>query len=66
MTESFYEEPDRVFDQFPKCHIKNMLEDFSENVDREDIFKPPNGNENFRVTTNGNVVRVMDLPRQKI
>jgi hypothetical protein len=34
---SFYEELEWVFDKFPKCHVKILL-DFNAEVGREDIF----------------------------
>jgi hypothetical protein len=36
---SFYDELERVFDKFPKYHMKILLGDFNAKVDREDIFK---------------------------
>jgi len=38
--ESFYEELEQVFDNFPKYHMKILLGDFNANVGRENIFKP--------------------------
>jgi hypothetical protein len=40
VKDSFYEELERVFDKFPKYHMKIMLGDFIAKVGREDIFKP--------------------------
>jgi hypothetical protein len=37
--DSFYEELEGVFDQFPKYHMKILLGDFNAKVGREDIFK---------------------------
>jgi hypothetical protein len=45
VKDSFYEEPERVFDTFPKYHMKILLEDFNAKVGREEIFKPTTGNE---------------------
>jgi exonuclease III len=42
---NFYEELERVFDTFPKYHMKILLGDFNAKVGREDIFKPTIGNE---------------------
>jgi hypothetical protein len=39
MKDSSYKEVECVFDQFPKYHMKVVL-DFIANVGREDIFKP--------------------------
>jgi hypothetical protein len=40
VNDSFYEELERVFDKFPKHHMKILLGDFNAKVGREDIFKP--------------------------
>jgi hypothetical protein len=45
--DSFYEELEGVFDQFPKYHMKILLGDFNTKVGREDIFKPTIGNESL-------------------
>jgi exonuclease III len=42
---SFYKEPRRVFDQFPRYDMNILLGDFNAKVGREDIFKPTTGNE---------------------
>jgi exonuclease III len=39
MKDSFYEELEQVFDQFPRYHMKILLGDFNAKVEREDIFK---------------------------
>jgi hypothetical protein len=39
IKDSFYEELKRVFDKFPKYHMKILLGDFTAKVRREDIFK---------------------------
>jgi hypothetical protein len=36
---SFYEEFERVFDKFPKCHMKILFGDFSAKVGSEGISK---------------------------
>jgi hypothetical protein len=38
IKESFYEELEEVFDQFPRYHTKNLLREFNAKVLREDIF----------------------------
>jgi hypothetical protein len=38
VKDSFYEELERVFDNFPKYHMKILLGTFNAKVDREDIF----------------------------
>jgi exonuclease III len=47
IKDSFYEELEQVFDEFPRYHIKKLLGDFNAKVGREDIFKPIIGNENL-------------------
>jgi hypothetical protein len=47
VKDSFYKELERVFDKFPKYNLKNLLGDSSAKVDREYIFKPETGNENY-------------------
>jgi hypothetical protein len=42
---SFYEELERLFDKFPKYHMKILLGDFNAKVGREDIFTLTIGNE---------------------
>jgi hypothetical protein len=43
----FYEELKRVFDEFPKYHMKILLGDFNAKVGKEDIFKPTIGIESL-------------------
>jgi hypothetical protein len=43
IKESFYEELEQVFYQFPRYNMKILL-DFIAKVGREDIFKPVIGN----------------------
>jgi hypothetical protein len=49
IKDSFYEELEQVFDQFPRYHMKILLPDFNAKArkkgGREDIFKPIIGNE---------------------
>jgi hypothetical protein len=45
MKDSFYEEVEQVFDQFPRYHMKILLGDFNAKLGREHIFKPIIGNE---------------------
>jgi hypothetical protein len=44
IKDSFYEELEQVFVQFPRYHVKILLGDFNAKVGREDIFKPIIGN----------------------
>jgi hypothetical protein len=52
MKDSFYEEPRRVFKQFPKYHTKMLLGEFSAKVGSEDIFKLTIGNESLHEISN--------------
>jgi hypothetical protein len=44
VKDGFYEELERVFDKFPKYHMKIILGNFNAKVGREDIFKLTIGN----------------------
>jgi hypothetical protein len=44
IKDSFYEEREQVFDQFPRYYMKILLGDFNTKVGRGDIFKPIIGN----------------------
>jgi hypothetical protein len=59
MKDSFYEELERVLDQFPKCYMNILLRNFSVNVVREDIFKPTAWNDSLHKINNG--IRVVDF-----
>jgi hypothetical protein len=45
IKDSFYEELEQVFDQFPRYHMKIFLGDFNAKVGTEGIFKPIISNE---------------------
>jgi hypothetical protein len=60
MKDNFYEELESVFDQFPKYHMKILLEYFNTKVGREYILKPRIGNESSREISNGNGIRVVN------
>jgi hypothetical protein len=62
---SFYEELDRVFDQFPKCHVQILSGDFNEKVGREDIFKQTIRNESLHEISIDNGVRVVNFATSK-
>jgi exonuclease III len=62
--DSFYEELEGVFDQFPKYHMKILL-DFNAKAGREDIFKPTIGNESLHKTSNDNGVRILNFATSK-
>jgi hypothetical protein len=64
VKDSVYEELERVFDIFPKYHMKILL-DFNAKVGREDIFKPATGNESLHEIINDNGVRLVNLATSK-
>jgi hypothetical protein len=45
--DSFYEEIEQVFNQFPRYHMKISIGDFNAKIGTEDIFKPIIGNESL-------------------
>jgi len=45
--DSFYKELEKVFDHFPKYHMKILLGDFNTKVGKENILKPTIGNESL-------------------
>jgi hypothetical protein len=63
--DSFYEELEGVFDQFPKYHMKILLGDFNAKVGREGICKPTIGNDSLHETSNDNGVRVVNFATSK-
>jgi hypothetical protein len=65
VKDSFYEELERVFDKFPKYHMKILLGDFSAKVGREDIFKPTISNESLHKISNDNGVRLVNFATSK-
>jgi exonuclease III len=65
IKDSFYEELEEVFDQFPRYHIKISLGDFNAKVGREDIFNPIIGNENLHEASNDNGVKVVNVATSK-
>jgi hypothetical protein len=54
MKDIFYDELERVFDKFPKYHMKILLGNFNAKVGREDFFKPTIGNESLHEISNAN------------
>jgi hypothetical protein len=60
VKDSFYEELEQVFGQFPRYHMKILLGGFNAKVGREDIFKPIIGNESLHEARNGDGVRVIN------
>jgi hypothetical protein len=65
MKDSFYEELERVFDKFPKYHMKILLGEFNAKVGREDIFKPTIGNESLHEISNYKRVRLVNFATSK-
>jgi exonuclease III len=65
VKDGFYEELERIFDKFPKYHMKILLGDLNAKVGREDIFKPTTGNESLHEISNDNVVRVVNFATSK-
>jgi hypothetical protein len=63
--DSFYEELEQVFYQFPRYHMKILLGDFNAKVGRGDIFKPIIGNESLHEISNDNRVRVVNFAALK-
>jgi hypothetical protein len=65
IKDSFYEELEQVYDQFPRNRMKILLGNFNSNVGREDIFKPITGNESPHEASNANGVRVENFATSK-
>jgi endonuclease/exonuclease/phosphatase family metal-dependent hydrolase len=59
VKDSFYEELERVFDKFPKCHMKILLGDFNAKIGRKGILKPKIENENLHEISNRNAVKLV-------
>ena len=59
--DSFCEELEQVFDDFPKYRMKILLVDFNAKVGRENIFKPTIENESLHQDNNDNGVRIVNL-----
>jgi hypothetical protein len=50
--DSFYEELERLFDHFPKYHVKLLLTDSNTKLETEDIFRQTIGNESLHQDSN--------------
>jgi hypothetical protein len=61
VKDSFCEESERVFDKFPKYHMKILLGDSNAKIGREDIFKPTIGNESLHEISNDNGVILVNF-----
>jgi hypothetical protein len=57
MEISFYDELERILDQFPKYHVEILLGDFNAKLGRENIFNPTIGKE----ISNDNGIRGVNL-----
>jgi hypothetical protein len=62
--DSFYEEMERVLDQFPKHDIKILL-DFNAKVGTKDTFNLTIGNENLYEINNDNTIRIANFATSK-
>jgi hypothetical protein len=65
MNNSFYEEPDRVFDIVPKYNMKILLGGFNTKVGMEDISKRTIGNKSFQDISNDNGARIVNFATLK-
>jgi hypothetical protein len=63
IKDSFYEQLEQIFDQFPRYHMKILLGDFNAKVGREDIFKPIIGNKSLHEARNDNGVRFCNFEK---
>ena len=63
--DSFYEELEQVFYNFPKYHIKILLGDINAKVRRENILKPTNWNDNLHQDSNDDGVRLVKFATSK-
>ena len=65
IKDSFYEELEHTFDQFPRYHMKILLGDFNAKVGREDIFRPTIGKESLHAISSDNGVRLVNFATSK-
>jgi exonuclease III len=65
VKDSFYEEIERIFDKFPKYHMKILLGDFNAKVGGEGIYKPTIWNESYHEISHVNGVRVVNFAASK-
>jgi hypothetical protein len=65
MKDNFNDELKRVFDKFPRYHMKILLSDLYAKVDRKDIFKPTVRNESSHEISNDNGVIVVNFATSK-
>ena len=65
VKDSFYDELEDVFDQFPKYYMKILLGDFNAKLGIEDIFKPIIGQESLHQDSNENGGRLVNFATSK-
>jgi hypothetical protein len=65
IKDSFFEELEQVFNQFPRYYINIFLRDFDAKEGSEDIFKPIIGNESLHEASNDNGVRAVNFATSK-
>jgi hypothetical protein len=65
VKDRFYKELERVFDKFPKYHMKILSRGFNEKGSKEYTFKPTTGNESLHKIANDNGVRVANFATSK-
>jgi hypothetical protein len=63
--DSFYEELEQVFDDFPEYHMKILSGDFNEKVGRENIFKRTIKNEMLHQVSNDNGAKITKFATSK-
>jgi len=61
LKDSFYEEVELIFDNFPKYHMNILLGDFNVKVGRENIFNSTIGTESLYQDSKYNGVRIVNL-----
>jgi hypothetical protein len=61
----FYEELERVYDKFPKYHMKILLDDFNAKVGREEFLNRQIENESLHEINNDNGVRLVNFATSK-
>jgi hypothetical protein len=65
VKDNIYKELERLFDKFPKYHMKILIGDFNTKVVREDIFKPTIEYESLHKISNDNGVRLVNFATSK-
>ena len=65
IQDSFCDELEQVFDDFPRYLIKILLGDFNAKEGRQNIFKPTIGNESLHQDSNDNGVRTVNNDMKK-